>query len=61
MEKQELIEKLNKIYEIQKNPELRKTITDQEDDHYQADGLLLSFIDDEEISEAYLKISKWYA
>lgn len=42
-----------------------KTISDEIHDpevaHIAADKLLLKFIDDKEITEAYKKIDKWYA
>ena len=34
---------------------------DQEMAHVEADDLLLKFINDKEISEAYESIEKWYA
>ena len=53
MDKQELIEKLNKV------------MGDKEQDaevyHYAADSLLLEYIGDEEIKKAYDEIEKWYA
>ena len=33
----------------------------KEDDHVEADAILLDLIDDDEISEAYHAIGKWYA
>lgn len=34
---------------------------DKECDHSRADGLLLEFIDDPKVSEAFENIDKWYA
>lgn len=51
MKKEELIEQLN---HLEKND-------DTESAHIQADDLLLSYINDSEIEEAYNKIYKWYA
>lgn len=34
---------------------------DTEVAHAEADGLLLEYIDDEEIEEEYHKVDKWYA
>ncbi len=51
MTKQELIEKLK---------ELAKS-SDTEEAHGGADQLLIDFINDEEITEAYDSIKKWYA
>jgi hypothetical protein len=51
MEKEELIKELEKLYE---NP-------DTEDAHFEADNLIIDYIDDREIKEAYENVSKWYA
>ena len=32
-----------------------------EESHSEADSLLLAYIDDIDIAEAYIKIDKWYA
>lgn len=53
MNKQQLIEMLN---EINNNDSF-----DAEDKHLHADSLLLDYINDEEISETFNKIEKWYA
>lgn len=34
---------------------------DFEDDHYSADQLLLRFIDDPEVADAFEKVGRWYA
>ena len=34
---------------------------DAEKDHWDADKLLLEFIDDEDVSREYNKIDKWYS
>ena len=34
---------------------------DEEKDHAKADSLLLDYIDDAEITEAFMKVEKWYA
>ena len=51
MTKDELIEKLKELSKI----------GDTEMAHHDADDLLISYINDEEISEAYGNIGKWYA
>ena len=51
MDRQELIKKLNEWADS----------TDYEIAHRFADELLLEFINDKEISEAYDSIGKWYA
>jgi len=54
MNKQELIKQLGEQYGAD-------VIKDTETSHINADGLLLEFIDDEEISAAFNKVPKWYA
>lgn len=56
MEKQELLKELAKIRKRQEEGE-----RSFEDDHIDADSLLVAFIDDEEISIAFHAISKWYS
>lgn len=51
MEKQELIEKLKKL----------RTTDDIEASHSDADDLLLKYINDTDISNAYEEVPKWYA
>lgn len=51
MTKQELLEQLKVYHESD----------DAEDAHYQADQLLLNFIDDPGITKAYEEVPKWYA
>lgn len=55
MEKIELIRKLN-ILKIDTDNN-----GDEEDNHKEADKLLLEFIDDKEIAKAFNDIYKWYA
>ena len=50
MTKEELIRRLHECAE-----------KDQEMGHIDADGLLLQYIDDKEIEEAYDSLPKWYA
>ena len=38
-----------------------RTSHDVESAHCDADALLVEYIDDKEIAEAYFKIEKWYA
>lgn len=52
MSKEELILKLKK---------LSKETFDTESIHFEADELLLKYINDNEISDAYNSINKWYA
>lgn len=53
MNKNELIEELKKI-----NEEYGKL--DKARAHFEADKLLLEYIDDEKIEQSYKKIDKWY-
>ena len=53
MDKKEIVERLNKITEGKQS--------DVEKSHVEADGLLLAFINDEDIELAYSKVDKWYA
>jgi hypothetical protein len=41
--------------------EISKLDDDTEQEHMDADGLLLEFINDKKVTEAYNKIYKWYA
>jgi hypothetical protein len=50
MDKSDLIEKLREL-ENNADPEIA---------HNEADRLLVEFIDDEEVEEAFDKIKKWY-
>lgn len=52
MTKEELIEKLK---------ELHGENVDAEHNHGVADNLLLEFINDEEVTEAFEAIKRWYA
>ena len=56
MDRTTLISKLNEISESQKRPG-----RDLEINHIDADDLLLEYINDEEVSEAFHSIDKWYA
>jgi hypothetical protein len=49
--KDELIEKLHAL--VNGSP--------SEENHIEADGLLVAYIDDEDIAEAYHAIRKWFA
>jgi hypothetical protein len=51
MDKQALIKKLKVLQEN----------GDTENDHIDADDLLIEYINDKEIEEAYEAIDKWYA
>jgi hypothetical protein len=51
MTKEELLVKLRDL--VEDNP--------GEENHMEADGLLLEYINDPEITEAYRAIDKWYA
>ena len=51
---------INKEDLITRLKELNK-FADEESAHFQADLLLINYIDDKEIEEAYNKIEKWYA
>lgn len=52
MSKEQLIEKLLELAELN---------ADQEASHLKADDLLLEYIDDERVTEAFENIEKWYA
>lgn len=52
MTKDELVAKLNAIAAANDDPE---------EDHHWADELLLDFIDDDEVRQAFLRITRWYA
>ena len=61
--KEELV---NKLREIKAQEELKLPIghpdyTSAEDWHGEADELLLKYINDKDISEAYEEIEKWYS
>ena len=49
--KNELLEKLNRLSES----------GDSESAHVEADSLVLEYIGDKEITEAFLKLERWYA
>jgi len=50
MEKAKLLRELKKLADI----------PDKEITHERADNLLLEYIDDKEITEAYEKLERWY-
>jgi hypothetical protein len=56
MTKKELTEKLGEIAKRQAD----NGVFDQ-DDHLDADGLLLDFINDKDITDAFEDIEKWYS
>lgn len=58
MNKEKLIEKLKEI-KIKYNPD--KPSYDGEKAHIEVDYLLLEYINDKEIKEAYEDIEKWYS
>ena len=51
MKKEELVDALHEL----------STDDDTEDAHIKADELLLKYINDDEINEAFHSIDKWYA
>lgn len=53
MEKEQLIKRLNEIAELSSG--------DPEVAHSQADDLLIEYIGDEKVKEAFENIDKWYA
>ncbi len=53
MSKDELLDRLKTI--------ANRTSGDPENDHADADELLLDYIDDPRITEAYEEIERWYA
>ena len=53
MTKQEIIEELIKLEEL--------SMDDAEVAHSEADNLLLKYIGEEDITEAFKKIKRWYA
>ncbi|MEK6884191.1 MAG: hypothetical protein AABY22_31465 [Nanoarchaeota archaeon] len=61
MNNQELIKALNEI----RNRQIRREDAERphrcyDDDHEEADQLLLKFINDHKVSEAFESIEKWY-
>lgn len=52
--------KSNKDILIENLKEIQKS-KDTEEAHYEADKLLIAFIDDEDIKKEYDLIRKWYA
>jgi hypothetical protein len=58
MDKKELLERLDRIYQRDYGD---GKYLDKEDDHVDADNAILEFINDSEITEAFDKIEKWYA
>lgn len=60
MTKQELIKELKKLQTRKINIFGVETL-DKEENHIMADSLLLKYIDDEEVTNAFKKINKWYA
>lgn len=63
MEREELLEKLNELIyksEIYAS-EPFKIDGDPDDWHREADSLLLKYINDKEISEAFFNIERWYS
>ena len=61
MKKEELIQKLKAINEKVNNNTESNEYYDQENAHLEADNLIIEYIDDKEIQEAYDNIGKWYA
>lgn len=57
MTKEELIKKLNAI-EGKKETE---RFYDNEDGHMEADALLIEYIADQDITDAFKAVEKWYA
>ncbi len=51
MDKEELVKELKAL----------QNGGDEESDHARADNLLLEYINDEEVDEAFDKIEKWYS
>jgi hypothetical protein len=58
MNKEELIKKLKDIADRQDVDLLKGSF---DDDHMQADCLLLEYIDDKEVTQTFENIEKWYA
>ena len=61
MKKEKLLEKFAKIVERMNSDLDQDTYYYEEDAHIDADNLLLEFINDKEITEAFENISKWYS
>lgn len=57
MKKNELIEKLQQIIGRQATSDFRNF----DEDHIEADNLLLEYIDDEEVTACFEAIERWYA
>lgn len=58
MEREDLIKRLVALKERQNASEI---CGDFDKDHISADNLLLEYIDDEEITKAFLNIERWYS
>lgn len=54
-------ELVDKLKEIAARQEDRTHYCDRQENHSEADGLILSFIDDQRVTDAYHSIEKWYA
>lgn len=54
--KQKLINDLKRLKIIEMLPN-----SDTEDIHYQADMLLLKFINNKEVTEAFMNLNRWYS
>ncbi len=62
MNRNDLIKKLNKLVEKSEiYYEDTKLTGDPSEWHEEADELLLEYINDEEITETYRKIERWYS
>ena len=61
MNKQELVKRLIKLDKYADADFFSTNHGDAEDWHIEADDLLLEYINDKDIKDAYDNISKWYA
>lgn len=59
MKKEELIKQLEELAEMTNNDD--GAYIDLEEPHYEADDLLLEYINDPEITFLFHKINKWYS
>ena len=55
--KQKLIDELKKLKALEKST----SKPDTENIHYEADILLLKFINNKEVTEAFMNLNRWYS
>jgi hypothetical protein len=61
MTTKELIKKLKKLHSDAKAREESGGYYDEEETHFKADHLLLDYINNQDVSDAFIDIQKWYS